>query len=96
MRDIDAAYKDALVEEYESYMRAGRGEEAEHVAHELRDRYGVDVAPGPVETLVERADQKPPEAAVPPAPNPRSEPGIVRSPAKKTAAKKTTTAPPQE
>jgi hypothetical protein len=44
MRDIEAAYKDALIEEYEGYRRAGRTEDAEHVADILKDRYGHSVA----------------------------------------------------
>ncbi len=80
MRDIEAAYKDALVEEYEGYVRAGRTEDAEHVAAILKDRYSHDVvsesegdgakktakeSPQPAEKA---AEEKPPEAAVDPKP----------------------------
>lgn len=84
MRDIEAAYKDALIEEHASYVRASRTAEAEEVAQVLRDRYGHDVdgeggneksekeTPAP-----EKAEaEKPPEAAVDPKPRrtPRAKP----------------------
>lgn len=80
MRDIKAAYEEALVEEYDSYVRAGRSEDAKEVARVLKEQYGHDVAkrdsdgddkgkkPEPKPEL-ERADvEKPPEAAVDPKP----------------------------
>lgn len=79
MRDIEAAYKDALIEEHAGYVRAKRTAEAEQVAQVLRDRYGYDVdgeskkeTPAP-----EKADaERPPEAAVDPKPRrtPRAKP----------------------
>jgi hypothetical protein len=44
MRDIETAYKDALIDEHEGYVRAGRIEDAEHVAGILKDRYGHTTA----------------------------------------------------
>lgn len=79
MRDIKDAYRQALVEEHEAYVRAGRTAEAEHVAGVLSKHYGVDVAPQKAETAEtaetesedapERADKdRPPEnTAKPPA-----------------------------
>lgn len=71
LRDTDADYKAAMEEEYESYLRAGRADEAEHVAdtlkalgHEVKSkRRTAKRASAP-----ERADQKAPEEAVPPKP----------------------------
>jgi len=81
MRDIEAAYKDALVEEYEGYVRAGRTEEAEHVAGILKDRYGYDAgkrnAKEAAPAVSEKAaEEKPPESAVDPKPRrtPRAKP----------------------
>lgn len=77
MRDIEAAYKDALIEEHAGYVRAGRTEDAEHVAATLKDRYDHDVtnegieapAPEPKKAEAEKADAgKAPEAAVDPKP----------------------------
>lgn len=81
MRDVDAAYKAALVDEYASYRRAGRTADASQVAAVLRDQYGVEVEPvkesakqepakdKAVETAApERVDEKPPEATVDPKP----------------------------
>lgn len=88
MRDIEAAYRDALVEEYEGYARAGRTKDAEHVAGILKDRYSYDVA-GETEgddgkkaakessQVPEKAEaEKPPENAVDPKPRrtPRAKP----------------------
>lgn len=91
MRDIEAAYKDALIEEHAGYVRAGRTAEAEHVAEVLKDRYDHDVAksgpgasaasgPEKVETT---AAARPPEAAVESKPPAKK---VAASP--KTAAKK--------
>jgi len=80
MRDIKADMQAALVQEYESYVRAGRKAEAEQVATVLKDQYGHNVTKtdgdgAEKETKVEpkpvpeRADaEKPPEAAVEPKP----------------------------
>lgn len=79
MRDIKAAYRQAMVEEYEAYRRAGRDAEAEHVADVLRERYGHEVAPEA--DAPERADaERPPENTAKPKP--------ARTPAKRPAAKK--------
>jgi len=81
MRDIEAAYKEALVEEYEGYVRAGRTEDAEHVAGILKDRYGYDAGKRNAEEAApvvseKAAEEKPPEAAVDPKPRraPRGKP----------------------
>lgn len=73
MRDIEAAYKDALVEEYEGYVRAGRSDDAEHVAGVLKDRFGYDAGRAKAEEAAPAApekatEEKPPEAAVDPKP----------------------------
>lgn len=88
MRDIEAAYRDALIEEHASYVRGGRTAEAENVAEVLRKRYDHDVnaktepAKKPEASAApERADaEKPPEAAVEPKPR--------RSPRAKSAGDK--------
>jgi hypothetical protein len=76
VRDIKDAYRQALVEEYEGYVRAGRSADAEHVARVLSKHYGVDVAPQktekPAETegddAPERTDEeRPPENTAKPA-----------------------------
>ena len=77
MRDIEAAYKDALIEEHAGYVRANRSAEAEQVAQVLRDRYDHDVTrksdggekvkePEPAPERVDAG--KAPEAAVDPKP----------------------------
>lgn len=74
LRDTDADYKAALEEEYEAYVRAGRTDEAEHVAATLKADHGheVDVKAkkrtAKRASAPERADQKAPEEAVPPKP----------------------------
>ena len=77
MRDIEAAYKDALIDEHEGYVRAGRTAEAEQVAEALKDRYDYDVdkRDGDAKkekepsSAPERADaEKAPETAVDPKP----------------------------
>jgi hypothetical protein len=51
MRDIEADYRAAYLDEHALCLRAGRTERAEEVAAILRDRFGVDVdepaAPAP-------------------------------------------------
>lgn len=89
MRDIEGDYRTAMVAEYESLWRAGRVEAAAHVAKALREQYGHDVDPQPVEQpepappaepAKERADEPaPPENTAEPQPR-------RRGPAKKTAA----------
>lgn len=75
IRDVDADYRAAYIEEYESYKRAGLDEQAENVAQILRDGYGheVDVKSkrqtAKRASAPERADQKAPEEAVPPKPS---------------------------
>jgi hypothetical protein len=72
VRDFDADFEAALVDEYEGYKRAGRTEDAAAVAKVLQDRFDHDVAPKskPVTKAdaPERADVKAPETAVPPKP----------------------------
>lgn len=90
MRDIEADYRTAMVDEYESLRRAGRAEAAAHVAKALREQYGHDVEPqaaeqpeppAPPEPVKERADiAPPPENTAEPQPK-------RRGPAKKTAAR---------
>jgi hypothetical protein len=69
---IDNRYKQALIDEYESYSRAKRTEDAAHVAEVLREQYGYDVEkhaePAPRTT----AEPRPPEAAVAAKPEPAS------------------------
>lgn len=88
MRDIKADYRRAYVEEYESYQRAGRGEDAERVAAILREQYGHEVAPGakpkPAQDAPERADkERPAENTAEPKPAQRT--AAKRTPAKKPA-----------
>lgn len=86
MRDIEAAYKDALIEEHAGYVRANRTAEAEQVAQVLRDRYGHDIDGGGGDERLKKAEsaqapekaqaEKAPEAAVDPKPrrSPRAKP----------------------
>jgi hypothetical protein len=73
-RDTDADYKAALIQEYEGYSRAGRDDDAAHVASVLRDQYDHEVEDKPKRQTAkraaapERADQKAPETAVPEKP----------------------------
>lgn len=70
-RDTGADYKAAMLEEYEAYVRAGRTEDAEHVATALKD-LGHDVKgkrTAKKASAPERADQKAPEEAVPEKPS---------------------------
>jgi hypothetical protein len=65
---MDADYKAALIEEYEAYVRAGRDDEAEHVAAVLKSDYSHEVSKKRTAkraSAPERADRKAPEAAVP-------------------------------
>jgi hypothetical protein len=87
---IDDRYRRALVEEYESYVRADRTEEAEHVAGVLREQYGYDVdeQARPKEPVQQtEAEPRLPEAAVAPKPEPPTA-EAKPSGAKKAAAKR--------
>lgn len=108
MKAIDDRYKAAMIDEYESYVRAKRTKDAEHVAQALLDRFGYDVHAEPeseesgpaAETKdVAPAPQttaaaKPPEAAVEPQPKPATA-AAKPAAAKKTATAKTAAAKPQ-
>lgn len=78
-RDMDADYRAALIQEHDAYLRAGRDDDAAHVASVLRDQYGheVDVKAkrqtAKKAAASERADQKAPETAVPDKAQPRAE-----------------------
>lgn len=79
VRNFDADFKAALVDEHEGYKRAGRTEAADAVAKVLLDQFDHDVTPKrkPGRPLKEetpeseRADVKAPETAVPPKPQAR-------------------------
>jgi FkbM family methyltransferase len=76
VRDVEAAYREAHLDEYRSYVAAGRMEDAAYVAGVLKSQFGVDVEAKaekpkrePEAEAPERADEeKPPEAAVEPKP----------------------------
>lgn len=73
LRDTDADYKAALIEEHESYLRGGRGDAAEEVAAVLKGLgHEVDVKAkrrtAKKASAPERADHKAPEEAIPPKP----------------------------
>lgn len=77
MRDINRAYRDAMAAEYAALVSAGRLDEAEHVAEELKSQYDVDVQPTRAKepeqskpaVAAERADaEPPPENTAEPAP----------------------------
>jgi hypothetical protein len=84
MRDIKGDYQRAYQEEYESYRRDGRAEDAKRVAAILRDHYGHKVdddAAGEGEDAPEHtAAEKPTETATPQKPA-----RAKRAPAKKPA-----------
>lgn len=81
MRDIQRAYKDAMVAEYEALTRAGRKAEADHVKQQLSEQFGYSAADADAdEASRESADEpvrestdepKPPEATVEPKPGRR-------------------------
>ncbi len=81
-RDEAAAYTDAYLAEYRSYLAAGLTERAEAVAVELRAR-GVDI-PAPPESKVEAPQV---EKTVPPAPHPERQHAEKAAPRKATPAK---------
>lgn len=85
MRDIDQAYRTAMIDEYAALKSSGRDEEAEHVATVLRERYGHEVEAKPAK---QREPEKAPERVdVAPPPENTAEPQPRRrGPAKKTAA----------
>ncbi|WAZ20171.1 FkbM family methyltransferase [Streptomyces cinnabarinus] len=90
-RDIEADYRNAYIDEYEAYRTAGRDEEADRVAHILRDQYGHDVDAADVaaepDSPVERPEANAPETtAVAPPPEAAVEP---KPAAKKAVARKT-------
>lgn len=70
-RDIESAYRAALLEEYASYRQGGRAAEAAHVARVLKAQYGIDVTPAepqaaaPEPVVETAASEAPAEAAVP-------------------------------
>ena len=78
MSSVDDRYKQALIEEHDSYVRSGRAEDAKGVAKVLKEQYGHDVSKEDeasedksklASTLPENAvAEKPPEAAVEPKP----------------------------
>lgn len=89
MRDINRAYRDAMAAEYAALVSAGRLEDAEHVAEELKSQYDIDVRPArtkvtekPKPPLApERVDvEPPPENTAEPTPARRG-PGRPRKPA---------------
>lgn len=99
MKAIDDRYKAAMIDEYESYMRAKRTKDAQHVAKTLLDTYGYDVtaqeepekeqAAEPSVAPETTAAAPPPEAAVEPkaqAPQPKT--NQPRTAAKKAAPSK--------
>lgn len=44
MSSVDDRYKQALIEEHDSYVRSGRTEDAKGVARVLKDQYDHDVS----------------------------------------------------
>lgn len=74
IRDIDADYRAAYLEEYEAYKRGGHREAAERIAGILRDDFNHDVdaktkrQTAKKASAPERADQKAPEQMVPEKP----------------------------
>jgi hypothetical protein len=86
MRDIEAAYKDALVEEYEAYVRANRKADAEQVAAVLKDRYDHDVAEQDSDTEEKKPSPAPERADAEKAPENTAEPKPRRTPRAKTAS----------
>ncbi|MEH0442451.1 MULTISPECIES: hypothetical protein [unclassified Streptomyces] len=100
-RNIKNAYRAALIDEYESYRRAGRKAEADHVARVLLAEHGHDVR-GDGKTEKEAAvESSPPENTASTAPKETAvegKPDTARqdsAPARKAAAAKRTAAKPQ-
>lgn len=101
-RNVGDAYKAAMIDEWRSYVTAGRTAQAEHVAEMLRVEYDYDVRGGSRKKKPEEAK----EQAVVPAPaenTAAAKPAEAvveakqeeRKPAPRTAAKKTAPARPQ-
>lgn len=95
MRDIQRAYRDAMVHEYEALLRGGRASEARHVGRELKKQFGLDVDPDdapppPPPPPVKEAtvESRPPEDAAEPKPAPRRGPGRPRKTAEAAPEKK--------
>lgn len=95
MRDIQRAYREAMVEEYTSLVRGGRAAEAKHVQRELREQFGLTVGdddtapPPPPPPAPERADEpRPPEDTAEPKPAPRRGPGRPRKTAEASPSDK--------
>ncbi|MFJ6729997.1 hypothetical protein ACIQPQ_34370 [Streptomyces sp. NPDC091281] len=92
-RDIDEAYKQAMISEWRAYRDSGRTEQADHVAAVLLAEYDHDVhdveADGKETAVSQQAPEttaaaKPPQTAVEPKPQTAG----ARGPAKKAAAVK--------
>lgn len=65
-RDIQADYKAAMIEEYEAYVRAGRAEDAKHVASVLKYTFDYEPAGEPDKKIEKKVEPAPPvERAVP-------------------------------
>jgi hypothetical protein len=94
VRDIQRAYQDAMVEEYESLVRGGRTAEAKHVARQLKAQFGLtvgadDAPPPPPAPTQERADEpRPVEDTAEPKPAPRRGPGRPRKTTEATPSDK--------
>lgn len=102
IRNVAAAYRDAMISEYESYKGAGRKKDADHVAEVLRTEYDYEVEPEP-EPEKKSSDgdgpEKRPEADLrqttaepkPPeaAVEPKPQPAARKTASSRTAAKKT-------
>lgn len=97
VRDTHAAYRDALIEEHASYVRAGRTAAAGHVAAVLLADYDYDVRPAaqtaqrPEPGIPETtAAARPPEAAV----EPKAQAPQTKATQPRTAVKKAATSKP--
>lgn len=87
MRDIEAAYRDAMKQEHASLLRAGRQEEADHVAEQFKAQYGTDIDGKTLRAKPQKDEQAAPERAdVPQAPENTAEPKPVRRPGRRPAA----------
>jgi hypothetical protein len=74
VRDVKKDYRDAMVAEYASLVRAGRAEEAEHVAESLREQFDYDVSPKRGRAKKEEPEQTRETTAAAPAPENTAEP----------------------
>lgn len=99
-RDIKSAYKAALIEEYESYLRAGRKAAADHVAGVLLAEHDYRVRDDGQEENEKAVEPSAPENTAQSAPKESAveqKPDTARqapAAAKKTTPAKKTTAPP--